>query len=496
MELSKGEGEGEPINDQFEDNPFLLNLQPSSSSSSSSNDMVEDDKKEEQECNHGEKDKHVEQKSSLSMTPTYIIQPQQQNEWPEVESIADRISREREEMVRASLVEDLVVSVRYIIYTLLMNQDTNTLTSNSFGVDRLCMSIERILCHQLNSSITLWKVIVMVEQEQSRLERCLKDVGEFRDIQQSRSLFSERGRYRSYIRSVLNHGKLSLFLTNLTTLAVLEKTVGTAMGFQTYGLESIIHHKPSIDSVISLFKQIDDIKFSLTLNSMELELIIDQSSNNSNNNNNNNNNNKEEDIRKILYKMDDLNVNNNNININNKKIEQQLDKKIEGEPTDEELIAQFDQNYEDLEGIESLKSNITNISNNIISLGIKSNNNNPNNNNNNETNIMNNLSRDKKNWFIKSITSNQMTVEQAMENITKTTFDDNLESSSSSLMTTTTTSIPNNNNDDSSQPIMLDDHNEPLEDTTTPKKKKKIIIVKKKVVKEKKAVPERIINFN
>lgn len=48
---------------------------------------------------------------------------------------------------REKLVDSLKSAVRLIIYTLLLNPEGQALQNESWGVDRLCLSLEQIFTH-------------------------------------------------------------------------------------------------------------------------------------------------------------------------------------------------------------------------------------------------------------------------------------------------------------------------------------------------------------
>ncbi|EFA86691.1 hypothetical protein PPL_00493 [Heterostelium album PN500] len=395
----------------------------------------------------------------------------EQESWPTAVAAADIMSRDRIEKIKWNLVEDLKVSIQHIIFSIL-REDRAVLDSCSFGVDRLCMSIEKILTHDLHSHISLWRIIesfyvaaaVMVVDQQHNNGH-LVAMSEFRDIKNSRMLFSDRGRARSYIRSLLNNNKLLSFFQSVQSVAKDFYTDTSIMLIEQ-------HHNNIIDQVVSLFEKVGDMKFKLSLDSTTLEMLVDHTLLSSNNS---------DDITSILNRIDD---NINNININNNSSSNEEDDELYEEmftiklpsksnsnskstvqtlklirpPTpviqsnsndivsskndvvvdDEELISQYDQDYKDIEGIQELsvkiqsscfdqqplsfnhfsdntkkelihsitKNNIS-VDDAIKSLNLNNNDSNNNNNNNSETNVnVNILKNDNSNNNITTIASN------------------------------------------------------------------------------------------
>ncbi|GAM28022.1 hypothetical protein SAMD00019534_111980 [Acytostelium subglobosum LB1] len=264
-------------------------------------------------------------------------------EWPLLtqQTMTEQAEQQRLEMIRNNLLEDLRISLQHIIYTLIREgdnpQSTTTLYSDSFGVDRLCVSIEKILSHDLLASYNLWRVIQLCQTCAAQPTIAPLD---FEDIRLNAQLSDARGKPRAYIRRLLNANSLSVFFERLTAVPSCIKC---------YGGESIVLVAHSATHVQSIFNKIDGIKFNLStseglLGSTMLEYLTDHTHLATN-----------DELTMILNRHGDGDedvIPTSRTVMDSKTLVDKI-RKLEGK-SDEELISQYDNQYEDIEDVQSL----------------------------------------------------------------------------------------------------------------------------------------------
>ncbi|KAF2073215.1 hypothetical protein CYY_005466 [Polysphondylium violaceum] len=259
-------------------------------------DKVKDNNNNDDESDHDsdDKDKELEQQQQEQQQRKEQEQQQQQEpSWPTAISIQTRDEIEKNKIKRDIVLEDLRVSIRYIIYTLLTldNHHNPTLFESSFGVTRLCMSIEKLLTHELLSSYSLWSIIKAIQKHSPIISN-----SDFQDILRYPLLLTDQGRSRSFIRFLLNTNQVSLLfkyhndiMNNINTIDgqddndddgntkrnnIVEKDMNIG---EYYSKGSIMLDNEYVDVIIDILKKIDDTRFSLGLNSSLFDTLVDHS---------------------------------------------------------------------------------------------------------------------------------------------------------------------------------------------------------------------------
>jgi len=166
--------------------------------------------------------------------------------WPPAED-PYHYSRIIQKYERDHQIDKLRGAVRLIIFTLLSLPPGSCLLNSSWGVDKLCISIEHILLHGLQVS-HFWRVICLLSNCNEHTQTIQEEMQRFTRAK------DDTAKGRVWIRWMLNKKILGRFL---------DRFVNHDMLSSTYHSWAVVRTSPHKDVLVSLLKEIENFNFLL-----------------------------------------------------------------------------------------------------------------------------------------------------------------------------------------------------------------------------------------